>query len=131
MVQIVALTGALADTGEHRVPAVVHGDVVDQLHDHHGLADTSTSEEANLPALGIGGQEVDHLDAGHQDFLGLALLGEQRGGAVDGGLGVALDGALFVDGLADDVQDAAQGAGTHGDLQKEGKWVGDWKEAGQ
>lgn len=61
------------------------------------------------------GQQVHHLDAGHQDLLGLALLGEERGGAVDGGSHVALDGALLVDGLTDDVQDAAEGAGADGD----------------
>ncbi len=40
---------------------------------------------------------------------------------MDGGAGGALDGALFVDGLADDVEDAAEGAGAHGDLG----WGGD------
>jgi hypothetical protein len=114
VVEIVALTRALPDTGEHRVTTVVHGDVVDQLHDNHGLADSGTTEESDLTSLGVGGEEVDDLDAGDEDLLGLALLGEERGGSVDGCAHVALDGALLVHGLTDDVQNAAQGAGAHG-----------------
>ncbi len=32
------------------------GDVVDQLHDEHGLADTGTTEETDLTSSGIGSQ---------------------------------------------------------------------------
>jgi hypothetical protein len=32
------------------------GDVVDQLHDQHGLADSGTTEKTNLTTSGIGGQ---------------------------------------------------------------------------
>ena len=38
-------------TCEDRVTAVVHGDVVDELHDHHGLAHPGTSEQADLATL--------------------------------------------------------------------------------
>lgn len=32
------------------------GDVVNQLHDKHGLTDTSTTEETNLTSPSVGGQ---------------------------------------------------------------------------
>jgi hypothetical protein len=40
------------------------GDVVDQLHDDHGLADPGTAEQPDLAAFGVRRQEVDHLDPG-------------------------------------------------------------------
>ena len=48
--EVVALAGALADAGEHREAAVLLGDVVDELHDEHGLADAGAAEEADLAA---------------------------------------------------------------------------------
>ena len=67
VIEVVALAGALADAGEHRVAAVRLGDVVDQFHDQHGLADAGAAEQADLAALGIGREQVDDLDAGDQD----------------------------------------------------------------
>ena len=61
--KIVTLTGALTDTGEHGETTVSLSDVVNQLHDEHGLTDTSTTEETNLTTLGVGAQKVDNLDA--------------------------------------------------------------------
>ena len=54
VIEIVAFTGPLANTGEHRVTAVRLRDVVDQLHDQHGLANAGTAEQADLAALGVG-----------------------------------------------------------------------------
>ena len=48
LVQIVTLTGALANTSKHRETRVGLGDVVDQLHDKHSLADTGTTEKTFL-----------------------------------------------------------------------------------
>jgi hypothetical protein len=62
VVQIVTLTGTLADTGEDGVTTVGLGDVVDELLDEHGLADTGTAEETNLSTTGVGGEEIDDLD---------------------------------------------------------------------
>src|SRR5712692_9802263 len=50
VIEVVALAGALADAGEHRVAAVLLGDVVDELHDDDGLADTGAAEQADLAA---------------------------------------------------------------------------------
>ncbi len=51
--EVVALTGALADTGEHRHTAEVLGDAVDHLLDEDGLADTGTTEQADLAAVDV------------------------------------------------------------------------------
>ena len=40
------------------------GDVVDELHDEDGLADTGAAEQAGLAALDVQGQQIDDLDAG-------------------------------------------------------------------
>ena len=81
--EVVALTGALADAGEHRHATEVLGDAVDHLLDEDGLADARTAEQADLAALDVGGEQVDDLDAG-PEHLGLGLeLVEARGLRVD------------------------------------------------
>ena len=47
---------------------MVLGDVVDQLHDDDGLADTGTTEQTDLTSSGVGGQHVDDLDTGDQNL---------------------------------------------------------------
>jgi hypothetical protein len=49
--EVVAFAGAFTDAAEHRHAAVLHGDVVDQLHDDDGLADTGAAEQPDLAAL--------------------------------------------------------------------------------
>ena len=83
MIEVVALAGALADAGEHRIAAMRLGDVVDQLLDEHGLADAGAAEQADLAALGVGREQVDDLDAGDQDLRLGRLLGEGRRRLVD------------------------------------------------
>ena len=83
-VKVVALTGALTDTGEHRVAVVLGGNVIDQLLDQDGLADTGAAEQADLAALGVGADEVNDLDAGLQNLGGGLLLLIAGSGAVDG-----------------------------------------------
>ena len=41
---------------------------LDHFLDKHGLAHTGAAEQADLPALHIGGEQVDHLDAGLEHF---------------------------------------------------------------
>ena len=108
VIEIVALAGALADPGENRVAAVSLGDIVDELLDEHRLAHPSTAEEPDLPALGVGGEQVDDLDPGNQ-HLGLGgLVGEGGGIAVDGEGARALHRAALVNRLADDIEDAPE-----------------------
>ena len=74
VIEIVALAGALADTGEHRKAAMRLGDVVDQFLDEHRLADAGAAEQADLAALGVRRKQVEHLDAGDQDLRFRRLL---------------------------------------------------------
>ena len=84
-------------------------DVVDQLHDQHGLADAGTTEQADLAALRVGRQQIDHLDAGGQ-HLGIGrLVDEIRGRGVDRGGDLDVDVAQLVHRLADDIDDPPQG----------------------
>lgn len=45
IVQIVALAGALSDSGEHRVATVSLGHVVDQLHDQDSLTHAGAAKQ--------------------------------------------------------------------------------------
>ena len=51
---------------------MLFSNVVDQLLNQHGFANTSTTEEANLSSLAIRSQEINHLDARFEHF-GLGL----------------------------------------------------------
>mmetsp|Transcript_15176 Transcript_15176/g.40268 ORF Transcript_15176/g.40268 Transcript_15176/m.40268 type:complete len:554 (+) Transcript_15176:227-1888(+) len=108
VVQVVALASALADAGEDAVTTVLQGDVVDELHDNHGLADARAAEEADLASLGVRRQKVDDLDTGLELLSRGVHLRESGRGTVDRVELLGLDGAELVDGLANDVDDAAQ-----------------------
>src|SRR5699024_1822647 len=70
--EVGALTRPLTDAGEHRRTGELTRDTGDHLLDQHGLADTGAAEQADLPALDVGREQVDDLDARLED-LGLAL----------------------------------------------------------
>ena len=114
LVEVVALAGALAHTGEHRYAAVLLGDVVNKLLDQHGFAHTGAAEEADLAALAIGGEQVDDLDTGLEDFWLGFQLGEAWGRPVDRCGQGGGHRAPLVDGFAEHVEDAAKGGFTHG-----------------
>ena len=84
------------------------GDVVDQLLDQHRLADAGATEQADLAAAGIRGEQVDDLDAGDQDLRLGRLVDIGRRGLVDGAALLGLDRTGLVDRLADDVHDPAE-----------------------
>ena len=83
VIEVVAFAGALTHAGEHRQARVRLGDVVDQLHHVHGLAHAGAAEQAHLAALGERADQVDHLDAGFQQFLRGRQFVVRRGLAVD------------------------------------------------
>ena len=84
VIEVVALAGALADAGEHRVAAMRLGDVVDEFLDQHGLADAGAAEQPDLAALGIGREQIHDLDAGDEN-IGLGrLIRVGRGRRVNG-----------------------------------------------
>ena len=49
----------------------------------HRLSDSGTAKETNLASLGIGSQQIHHLDAGNENLLSLALLREEGGGSAN------------------------------------------------
>mmetsp|Transcript_93254 Transcript_93254/g.182801 ORF Transcript_93254/g.182801 Transcript_93254/m.182801 type:complete len:227 (+) Transcript_93254:1135-1815(+) len=83
-------------------------DVVDQLHDDHGLAHAGTAEQADLAPLGIRCQQIDNLDSGEQLLRRGVHLRERRRRPVDRIVFLRVDRAQLVNRLADDVDDAAQ-----------------------
>ncbi len=108
VIEVVALARALADAGEHRIAAVRLGDVVDELHDQHGLADAGAAEQADLAALGVGRQQIDHLDAGDENLRFGGLVGVSGRVLMDRALVLAFDRTGFIDRIADHVDDAAE-----------------------
>src|SRR5690606_2947523 len=110
VIEVVALAGALADTGEHRIAAMRLRNVVDEFLNQNRLADTGAAEQADLAAARIGGQQVEHLDAGDQDLRFRGLLDIFRRRTVNRAHLHALDRAGFVDRIADDVDDATEHA---------------------
>ena len=49
---------------------MLFGNVVDQFHDHNGLAHAGAAEHTDLTALGVGADQVDNLDTCFQDLRG-------------------------------------------------------------
>eukprot|EP00341_Mesodinium_pulex_P006742 CAMPEP_0116906706 /NCGR_PEP_ID=MMETSP0467-20121206/12673_1 /TAXON_ID=283647 /ORGANISM="Mesodinium pulex, Strain SPMC105" /LENGTH=432 /DNA_ID=CAMNT_0004581591 /DNA_START=204 /DNA_END=1503 /DNA_ORIENTATION=+ len=115
VIQVVAFAGPFADACENGVSSVGLGNIVDQLHDEHGLSDSGSSKESDLASPGVGSQQVDDLDFSDQEFSPGDLLGELGRIAVDGHELVGLDGAARVDGFPYHIDDAAQGGGSDGD----------------
>ena len=111
-VKVVALARSLADAGEDRDAAVLLGDVVDQLQDRDGLADAGAAEQSDLAAARVRANQVDHLDAGFENFHLGGLVGEGRRVAMDRHLMRRVERRAFIDRLADDVDQAAESFGT-------------------
>jgi len=97
---------------------VLAGHVVDQFHDDDGLAHAGAAEQAHLAALHEGGQQVDDLDAGFENFGGGLLLGQRRRVAVYRQEFLGIDRAAVVLGLAQHVHQAAQAGVADGHLQR-------------
>jgi len=90
-------------------------DVVDELHNEDSLADSGTAEETDLTTLGVGGQQVDDLDTGHEHLSLGGLIGERGGVTVDGPLDLGVDGTTAINSFTDDVHDTSEGLVTDGD----------------
>ena len=113
--QVVALAGALAHAGEDGEAAVLGGDVADELLDDDGLAHAGAAVGPDLAALGERRNEVEHLDAGLEDLRFGDLVVERRRGPVDGPSLLGHDVAEVIQGLAGDVEEAAERGTAHGD----------------
>lgn len=95
---------------------MIGGNVVNKLHNYHGLANTGTAEKADLSSLRVRGEKVHDLYSSDENLLGLALLGEKRCGLVDRSLGLGGHVSLLVHAVADHVKDPTEGLGAHGNL---------------
>ena len=93
------------------------GDVVDELHDEHGLAHTGTAEETDLATLAVGLEQVNHLDTGIEDFCTDGELVKLGSGLVYGAQVLALEVRQTVDGVAEHIEQTALdlSAGRYGD----------------
>src|SRR5262249_11978667 len=83
-------------------------DIGDEFLDQHRLAESCAAEQPDLAAFQERREQVYDLDAGLQNLLRAALLGEGRGRAMDRPVLFGRDGAFFVYGLAQQIEDAAQ-----------------------
>ena len=113
MVEIIAFTRALPHSRKHRIPAMRLRNVVDQFHDHDGLADTGATERADLATFDERTDEVDDLDAGFEDVGARFLLNEGGRRPVDRIFLVEFYRALLIDGDARDVEDSPKHALAH------------------
>ena len=107
-IEVVALTGTLADTCKNRDAAVRSRDVVDQLHDQDGLAYTCAAEQTDLTALCVRADQVDDLDAGLEDLCRRDLVLKGRSGTVDGPALLCVGRGLIVYRVAQKVENTSQ-----------------------
>ena len=89
-------------------------DVADEFLDDDGFANAGSAVGSDLAALGERRDEVEHLDAGLQNFHCGVLVVESRRGPVDGPELPGFSGPKVVQGGAGDVEQAAQGFGADG-----------------
>ena len=116
--QVVAFTAALAHAGKDGVAAVLIGNIADKLHDKHGLAHAGAAEKAYLAALGIGSEQIHHLDTCLQHIVRRHDVGEAGSVLVDGPVFLCLHLALAVYWLAHHVEHAPQGLFPHRHLNR-------------
>jgi len=84
------------------------GDVVDKLHNKHGLTDTGTPEESNLTSTSVWVNKVNNLDTGHKNLcLGL-LLSESWGISVNWESLCGVNWSTLINWLANNVDDTAK-----------------------
>jgi hypothetical protein len=120
--QIVTLARPFTNTAEHRHATVFQRDVVDELHDDDGLADTGATKEPDLAALQVRLEQVDDLDPGFEHLQLGRLVFEVRSLAVDRPVLLRHDGPVRkVHGLPEHVQHAPECSGTHRHLNRVSK----------
>ena len=113
VIQVITFARALTHTSKHRNAAMALGDVVDQFLNGHCLAHTGAAEKADLAALQVRGQQVNHLNASDKDFRAGRLFVKGRRFAVNRVMHGGGHRAALINRLTDHVQDAAQRARAH------------------
>ena len=87
---------------------MLHRDVADQFHHVHRLAHARTAEQTHLAALGERADQINHLNAGFQQFIGCSEFVERRRFTVDRPAFFIAHRALLVDWVAQHIHNAAQ-----------------------
>ena len=114
--QVGTLAGALAYAGEDGRAAVLLRQIVDELLNQNGLANTSAAEQTGLATTNVGFEKVYGLDAGLEN-LGLGgQLVEAGRGMVDRIVILDLGHLLAVHRLTHNVPDATEGLLANGHL---------------
>jgi len=108
VIEIVSFTGTFTDSGKNGVTSVSLGNIVDQLHDKYGLANTGTTKETNLSTLDIGGQQVYDFDTSDENLLFDRHLSELGSLGMNGGSLGRVDGSPLINGVTNNVDDSAK-----------------------
>jgi len=61
-VKVITLTSPLTHTGKNGISTVTFSNVVNELHDDHGLTHTSTTEGTHFTTFGKRANEVDDFN---------------------------------------------------------------------
>ena len=94
-------------------------DIVDKFLNQYRLADTSTTEEANLPTASIGCKEINHLNTGLQYLSSRRLVDERRRVGMDRLASNTLYRTALIYGFTNDVHDTAESITANGYLNGE------------
>ena len=120
MEQVVPLARAFSNAGEHRIPPVAAGDVVDEFRQNHRLPDARAAEQPQLAAPRERADEVHHLDARLQHLVRRDLVRVCRRFPVDRQQRRILGHrTLPVDRVSDDVEQASEGILPNGHLNRQ------------
>ena len=113
IVQVVPLTGAFPHPGKNGEAAARLGNVVDQLHDEHGLAYPRTPKGTDFAAFQEGADKVNYLDARFQHFRAGGLFVQRRSAAVDALHTGAGESAALVHSFPQHIENTSQHALPH------------------
>ena len=114
VVKVITFTRALTHSSKHGVTTVAFGDVIDELHDDHGLTYTSTTKRTHFTTLGKRSDQIDDLNAGLKNFRTGILISEGRSSAVNRILFIVSHWATIIHGITGHIKDTAEHAFTHG-----------------
>ena len=119
--KVIPFARALTHAGEHGDAAVLHRNIVNEFHDENGLAHARAAEEANLAALQIGFDQIDHFNSRLEHFERRGLIFQRWRRAMNLVVRIALNRPKLVHGLAKDVHHAAKRGATnrHGNSRAE------------
>ena len=113
VIQLIALTNTLTNTGKDTGPFVLLHDIVNQLHDQNGLSAARTPDDASLASAHNGKKKVHDLDSCF-DHLGFACsqavhVYVQTGCIFQNGhIRVAVDGTFAINGLAHHINNSTE-----------------------